>query len=170
MLFGHLSNHFMDLFHCQIMWTSMLLGSQAFPRSTNAGLPVHSMCFPKRASSADMAHMSRSRWWVWGCPWSQCLLIISPFFSYSQNASLEEDDVRQTSCFSTKNLSGKSQGFMWLPESEMEGKGRKQNYPAFRKSLVSSTLWAKAEKGLQGSPLTKSLFAVPICTYQNLHK
>lgn len=59
---------------------------------------------------------------------------------------------------------------MQLLESEMEGKRRKQNYPAFRKSLVSSTKRAKADKGLQGSLLTKSLFAVPICTYQKLHK
>lgn len=34
---------------------------------------------------------------------------------------------------------------------------------------VSSALWAKADKVLQGSPLTKSLFAAPVCTYQKLH-
>ena len=101
---------------------------------------------------------------------STCWSSISPSFSYSQNVSLEEDDVRQTPYFSTKNLSGKSQGFTRLLESETEGKKRKQNHPVFHKSLVSSTSWAKVGKGLQGSPLTKSLFAAPVCTYQKLHK
>lgn len=59
---------------------------------------------------------------------------------------------------------------MPLPENEMEGKKREQNYPVFQKGLTSSTLWAKADKGLQGSPLTKRLFAAPVCTYQKLHK
>ena len=59
---------------------------------------------------------------------------------------------------------------MRLLESEMERQKQKQNHPVFHKSLVSSTLWAKADKGLQGSPLTKSLFAAPVCTYQKLHE
>lgn len=76
MLFGHLSNHLMDLFCCQTLWTSVLWGSQALPRSTNAGILAHSTWFPKRASSEDMARTSISRWWVRGCPWSQHLLSI----------------------------------------------------------------------------------------------
>lgn len=39
----------------------MLWGSQALPRSTNAGILAHSTWLPKRASSDDMAHMSKSR-------------------------------------------------------------------------------------------------------------
>lgn len=70
-----------------------------------------------------------------------------------------------------KSLSGKSQGFTWLLESEMEGKKRKKNHTVFHKSLLaSSTLWAKADKGLQRSPLTKNLFAAPVCTYQKLQE
>lgn len=131
MLFGHLSNHFRDLFHCQMMGMGVLWGSQAFPRSTNAGLPACSMWIPKRASSADMARMSRSRWWVWGCPWSQHLLMIH----FSLLFILPKCILRRGAYFSTKNLSGKSQGFTWLLESQMEGKKRKQNHPVFHKNL-----------------------------------
>lgn len=102
---------------------------------------------------------------------SACWSSMTPSFTYSQNTSLEKDDVRQTAYFCTKNLSGKSQGLTWLLESEMEGKKRQQNHTVFHKNLLaSSTLWAKADEGLQRSPLTKNLSAAPVCTHQKLHK
>lgn len=123
------------------------------------------MLFPKAA------HMSRSRWWVRGYPWSQHLLICHfSLLFISPNTSLEQDDVRQTAYFNVKIPSGKSQGFTWLLESEMEGKKRKQNHPLFHKSLVSRAPWAKAEKVLKGNTLTKSLFDAPVFTYQKLHE
>lgn len=103
---------------------------------------------------------------------STCWASICPSSSQSQNACLEEDDVRQTVYFSTKILNSELLNHRDLSDcqGEMEGKKRKENHAVFHKSLLSSTLRAKIDKGLWGSPLTKSLFAAPVCTYKKLHE
>lgn len=143
----------------------LAVGQPGISKKDNYGLSADSTLFPKTT------HMSRSRWWVWGCPWSQHLLIrhFSLLF-ISPNTPLEQDDVRRTAYFNVKIPGGKSQGFTWLLESEMGGKKGKQNHPVFHKSLISHAPRAKVEKGLKGNPLSKSLFAAPVCTYQKLHE
>lgn len=46
----------------------------------------------------------------------------------------------------------------------MEGKKRKENHAVFHKSLLSSTLRAKADKGLWGSPLPR-VFLLPLSVH-----
>lgn len=165
MLFGHLSNHVMDLFHCPVMWTSVLWGSWTLPSSTNAKLPNRSTWFPWRLPAQIQPMWEEVADELEDCPWNQHL-----FITHLSLLLIFPKCILRRGWCGPKTSAGKSQRFTWLLGSEMVGKKRKQSHPVFHKSLISSALWAKADKSLQGSPLAKSLFAAPVCTYQKLHE